>query len=340
MSNSDQLKLAFVGCGGIAQAHWRGIQAIAPQIQVTAAIDTNPERAQAMAEQTGGRPFTSLEDALANGDFTAVDIMLPHNMHEDATVSALQAGKHVLLEKPMSTTLDSCNRIMAAAEQAGTVFAIAEQAQFWPDAIKVRELLQEGAIGEVFTARAYFGGRVGSGWGSKPWRYDKAITGGGICIDGGSHTIRPLRMWFGEIDEVVATIGHPLAEMEGESLARALFRFSSGLVVGFDALRAGSFHGPGEEFRITGAQGELVIEKGKNGRLVRYTGEHPDGEVILDNKNEGRNAAFGYELLDFQRAVLDGKPTETTIEYSMGELRTALAIYRSAESRQWEKVWE
>ena len=201
-------------------------------------------------------------------------------------------------------------------------------------------MLQEGAVGEVITARAYFGGRVGTGWGSKPWRYDKAITGGGICIDGGSHTIRPLRMWFGEIDEVVAITGHPLAEMEGESLARALFRFSSGMVVGFDALRAGSFHGPGEEFRITGAQGELVIEKGKNGRLVRYTREHPDGEVILDNKNEGRNAAFGYELLDFQRAVLEGKPTETTIEYSMGELRTALAIYRSAESRQWEKVWD
>ncbi len=340
MSNSDQLKLAFVGCGGIAQAHWRGIQAIAPQIQVTATIDTDPERAQAMAEQTGGRPFTSLEEALAIGDFTAVDIMLPHIQHEEAAVLAFQSGKHVLLEKPMSTTLESCDRIVDAARKAGVVFAIAEQAQFWPDAIKIRDLLREGAIGEVITARAYFGGRVGKGWGSKPWRYDKAITGGGICIDGGSHTIRPLRMWFGEIDEVVATIGHPLAEMEGESLARALFRFSSGLVVGFDALRAGSFHGPGEEFRITGAQGELVIEKGKNGRLVRYTSEHPDGEVILDNKNEGRNAAFGYELLDFQRAVLAGKPTETTIEYSMGEVRTALAIYRSAESRRWEKVWE
>ena len=93
MSNSDQLKLAFVGCGGIAQAHWRGIQAIAPQIQVTATIDTNPERAHAMAEQTGGRPFTSLEDALANGDFTAVDIMLPHNQHEEASRVGLPGGQ-------------------------------------------------------------------------------------------------------------------------------------------------------------------------------------------------------------------------------------------------------
>lgn len=340
MSNAGQLKLAFVGCGGIAQAHWRGIQAIALDIQVTAAVDTNTKRAQAMAEQTGGRPFTSLTEALAQGDFNAVDIMLPHNQHEESAVTAFRAGKHVLLEKPMSTTLDSCDRIMAAAAEAGIVFAIAEQAQFWADAVKVRELLQDGAIGDVITARAYFGGRAGTGWGSKPWRYDKAITGGGIVIDGGSHTIRPLRMWFGEIEEVVAVTGHPLADMEGESLARALLRFSSGLVVGFDALRAGSFHGPGEEFRITGTEGELVIEKGKNGRLVRYTRDHTDGEVILDNKADGRNAAFGYELLDFQRAVLEGTPTATTAEYATGELRTALAIYRSAESRQWEKVWD
>ena len=197
----------------------------------------------------------------------------------------------------------------------------------------------KGAIGDVITARAFFGGSVGTGWGSNPWRYDKTITGGGICIDGGSHTIRPLRMWFGEIDEVVAVTGHPLAEMEGESLARALVRFDSGLVVGFDALRAGSFMGPGEEFRITGAHGELVVEKGRHGRLVRYTKEHPDGEVILDDKHPGRSGAFGLELQEFSSAVLDARPLQSTPEYSLGELRTALAIYRSAESRQWEKVW-
>ena len=340
MEKTKQIKLAFVGCGGIAQAHWRGIRAHAPQIKVTATIDTNPERAEKMAETTGGQPFTSLEAALGEGDFSAVDIMLPHILHEEAAVRAFGAGKHIVLEKPMSTTLESCDRIMAAAQQAGTIFMVAEQSQFWPDARKVRQLLQEGAIGDIITARAFFGGAVGTGWGSKPWRYDKTITGGGICIDGGAHWIRPLRMWFGEIDEVVAVTGHPLAAMEGESLARVLVRFTSGTVAVFDALRAGSFMGPGEEFRITGTQGELIIEKGRQGRLLRYSKEHPDGEVILDNKHEGRSAAFGYELHDFAQAVLEGKPLEASPEYSLGELRTALAIYRSAESRQWEKVWD
>ena len=306
---------------------------------MTAAIDISAERAAAMAELTGAQPFTSLETALEQGDFDAVDIMLPHNQHEEAAELAFAAGKHVLLEKPMATTLAGCERIMSAARQAGTVFMVAEQAQYWPDALAVQRAIQEGAIGDIITARAYFGGPMESEGGPKPWRYDLAIAGGGITIDGGAHWIRPLRMWLGEIDEVVAVIDHPLAEMEGESLARALVRFASGKVAVFDALRAGSFAGPGEEFRVTGMEGELVIEKGNSGRLLLYTKAFPDGKVILD-KNSGRSDSYGYELNDFAGCGAGWNAIGASAEYSLGELRTALAIYRSAESRQWEKVWD
>lgn len=100
MQLSNQLKIALVGCGGIAQAHWRGIQAQATQLVVSAVVDTDPARAAAMAEQTGGQPFTTLESALEQGDFAAVDIMLPHNQHEAAAISSFAAGKHVVLESP------------------------------------------------------------------------------------------------------------------------------------------------------------------------------------------------------------------------------------------------
>jgi len=339
MTDTQKLKIALVGCGGIAQAHWRGIQNYATQLQVTATVDTDPARAAAMAQQTGGQPFTSLDTALAEGDFAAVDIMLPHHQHEAAAVLAFAAGKHVVLEKPMAPTPAACERILAAARQAGTVFMVAEQAHYWPDARKVQELIQAGAIGEVITARAYFGNPLGQrNLGPRPWRYELAKAGGGITIDGGAHWLRPLRMWLGEIEEVVAVVGHPLVEMEGESLTRALLRFRSGTVTLFDALYAGTVMGPGEEFRITGTEGELLIERGRDGRLLLFTQAQPTGEVIL-TKGEGRDAAFGYELADFANAVLTGAPLAAGPEYSLGELRTALAIYRSAASRQWEKVW-
>lgn len=344
MTDARKLKLALVGCGGIAQAHWKGIQAHSPRIQVTAVVDTDPSRAGAMAEQTDARPFTSLEAALAQGDFDAVDILLPHAMHEEAALLAFGAGKHVVLEKPMAHNLASAERIQAAAQQAarkaGTVFMVAEQAQYWPDARAVRELIQAGAIGEVITARAFFGGPAAPlAGGPRPWRYDLAIAGGGITMDGGAHWIRPLRMWLGEIDEVVAVTGRPLADMDGESMSRSILRFQSGKVAILDALTAGAVMGPGEEFRVTGTEGELLVEKGRGGRLLLFDRENRSGKVILDNKDEGRAAAFGYELNDFAGAVLDGMRLEAGPEYSLGELRTALAIYRSAESRQWEKVW-
>lgn len=341
MSDSQPLKIALVGCGGIAQAHWKGIQTHTTQLVVSAVVDTDPERAAAMAEQTGGRPFTSLTDALAEGDFAAVDIMLPHNQHESAAVAAFAAGKHVVLEKPMSTDPASCARILAAAEQAGTVFMVAEQAQYWPDARQVQGLIQAGAIGEIITARAYFGNPAPATIPEpKPWRYELAQAGGGITIDGGAHWLRPLRMWLGEVAEVSAVTGHPLAEMEGESFMRALLRFESGVVALFDTLYGGAVLGPSEEFRVTGTLGEILIERGQQGRLLLFDKAHPDGEVLLTNKWEGRQASFGYELADFAQAVLTGTPLAASPEYSLGELRTALAIYRSAKSKQWEKVWD
>jgi len=338
MPESPQIKIALLGCGNIAQAHWRGIQTHAPQLKVTAAIDIDPARAAEMAEQTGGQPYTSLQSALQQGDFEAVDIMLPHHIHEETAKLAFAAGKHVILEKPMATTLDACQRILAAAQAAGTVFMVAEQAQYWPDAVKVQQLIQEGAVGEIITARAFFGGWASTGWGENPWRFDKAITGGGITIDGGAHWIRPLRMWLGEIDEVVAVLDHPLQEMEGESLAHAIFRFKSGKLAVFTALSAGSASALGEDFRVTGTEGIIVIEKGRDGRVLLYDEDHRQGLEIMPPGEKGKGA-FGLELADFAQAILTGTPLAAGPEESLGELRTALAMYRSAESKQWEKVW-
>ena len=101
------------------------------------------------------------------------------------------------------------------------------------------------------------------------------LGGGGICMDGGAHWIRPLRMWLGEIDEVVAVTGRQIPEMEGESYARSMLRFESGVVAIFDALNGGMFIGPGEEFRITGTLG---AGKGEVGEEVEAADE---GEAHL-----------------------------------------------------------
>ena len=334
----DQVSIALVGCGRIARLHWRGIQKVAPHLKVTAVVDTRPETAREMAEQTGAEAFTSLSEALAGGDFDAVDIMLPHDLHEEAATAAFAAGKHVVLEKPMAPDLAACERILAAARGAGTVFMIAEQSQYWPDVVRVRELIEEGAIGDVVTARAtYFDPFTPDPEDPVPWRFRLDRAGGGVCIDGGAHWIRPLRMWLGEIDEVLGVTGRHIEAMEGESWAHALFRFESGVMATFDAMLCAAPHSDAFDFRVTGTRGELVIGNGRDGVLRLFDADHPDGVVLMDSY-PGKLDSYGYELHDFSLAVLEGKDLEASAEYSLGELRAAHAIYRSAASSSWEKV--
>ena len=334
----DALKLAFAGCGAIARYHLDGINEHAPRINVTAAVDLDAQKAKEYADETGGTAYTSLEEALENGDFDAVDLMLPHDLHEQAAIQCFEAGKHVLLEKPMALELDACERILAAAKAAGTVFMVAENAQYWPEIVKAAEVIESGAIGEIITARAAFTYEFDPVWFDEetPWRYQKSRTGGGITIDGGSHWIRPLRMWMGEIDEVVGIIGHPLKQMEGESLTRALLRFESGKTAVFDAMMIETVFAPDPWWRITGTKGELTIDTGFEGALRLFDADHRDGKLLMEPK--GYPQSFGPELADFAAAVLDGKALTAGPEQSLGELRTAMAIYRSAASNNWEKV--
>jgi predicted dehydrogenase len=338
-----KLELAFVGCGAVADLHWAGIQGGARDlIEVAAAVDPDRRAAERIASRAGARVFGSLEDALEGGGFEAVDLMLPHRLHESAAIAALEAGKHVLLEKPIALSVESAERILEAARRSRRVFMVAENSQYWPEVTRARELIERGAIGEVVTARACANSRLDRSSpfyaGERPWRFDRRETGGGIGIDLGSHWIRPLRIWMGEIAEVAAALDHPAAEMEGESLVRALLRFASGRCASFEAAALpGATLGPDALFRITGSRGEIAIESRAGGQLVLYDAEHPGGQR---EEPGGYLAAFALELADFARAVLEGVPPAAGAEMALGDLRAVQAMYRSAATGRWERVWD
>lgn len=337
---SDTLKIAYVGCGAIASFHLHGVTNGAPRTKITAAIDIDPAAAEAIAAETGAEVFSSLDDALANGDFDAVDIMTPHHLHEPNAIACLEAGKHVLLEKPMAPTLDACDRILAAAAASDKVFMLGENAQYWPEVCAAGKLMKDGAIGDIITAIVDFRSFPGREWfaGSNPWRFDKSQSGGGTVIDGGSHFIRPLRMWLGEIDKVIGITDRPWKEMQSESLAYAIFRFKSGATASFGCLMMDSIFAPGPAFRITGSTGEIVIDAFGGGGVMLYNREFPEGKLADGEFGDYMNSFIG-EMTDFEQAALDGKALEAGPEQSLGELRTALAVYRSAKTQQWEDVW-
>jgi UDP-N-acetyl-2-amino-2-deoxyglucuronate dehydrogenase len=332
----DRLRLGFVGCGAIAQWHLLALRAAAPRTNVTAVVDIDPERAGAMARDTGAPAYSSVDDAIDAGAFDAALVMLPHHLHEEAALALLDARKHMLLEKPIAPSVAAAERILARAATTDVHFQVGENAQYWPEITAVADSLADGAIGEVITARAwhchppmreFYGG-------PDPWRCSQAAAGGGIAIDTGSHWLRPLRRWLGELVEVLAVTGRPYPAMEGESMCRALCRFDSGVVASFDALLVPWASAPLPPFQVTGTGGELVVEAAGQVRL--YDGSDPRGKVV----GEG-NYFQSYEgqIADFEAAVLDGRPAAAAAEYALGELRGALAMYRSAASGRWEAVW-
>jgi predicted dehydrogenase len=331
------LKLALVGCGAISRLHLPAIREGARRTEIVAAVDSDPARADATARETGASAFTSLEDALAHGGFDAVDLMLPHHVHEEAAIRCLEAGKHVLLEKPLATSLAACERVLGAARRTGTVFMVGENTQYWPEVLTAKRLLDDGAIGEIVTARASFAIPPMPQFyaGPNAWRLDNAIAGGGITLDTGSHWIRPLRMWLGEVDEAVGVLGRPWPAMQGESLVRALLRFRSGVSAVLDGIMKEPPFVPESMFRLTGTRGEITVER--TGHAVLWDAEHPEGRRVGDEG--GYLRSFAGEMADFEAAVLDGRPLAAGPDHAIGELRTALAIYRSAESGRFEKVW-
>lgn len=338
------LRLALVGCGAISEWHRMSLKHV-PEIEITAAVDVDRTHAETAAKESGAAVFTSLEAALASDTFDAVDLMLPHHLHEAAAVQCIAAGKHVLLEKPMAPTLDACERILTAARNAPTVFMVAENAQYWPEIVIARDLITGGAIGDVITAHVHFFFPPLAAFygGERPWRMSKQLTGGGICIDAGSHYIRPLRMWLGEIDAVVAAMEHPYRRMEGDSLVRALFRFRSGRVASFDVMITEAPIARQDVFRITGSKGEILIGADEVGpgrmQVVLYDATHPKGIRVGDDVLRGYLLSYEGEFRDFADAVLRGSVPAAGPEFSLGELRTALAMERSTQTKQWEMVW-
>lgn len=337
---ADTIRLALVGCGAIAGYHAKAIGSI-ERIEIAAVIDPNRQAAEKIAQECGAGVFETMAEAAAAADFDAVDIMVPHDLHESLTEQALELGKHVLLEKPIAQDLASAQRVLVAGAAAEQAFMVGENSQYWPDVVALDRRLRDGAIGDVIAVQAAFENRLDPLWypGTRPWRFDLQRSGGGVVIDGGAHWIRPLRMWLGEVDAVTGITGRPIEGMDGESLAQALLRFESGVVASFLALTSPANLSDMPWFRVMGTRGELLIRGGfEGGGVELYDDEHPDGEALPGD--HGYFHSFKPELEDFAALVLDGKPPVAPPEKALGEMRTALALYRSAKSGVWESVWD
>ena len=344
------MKLALIGCGRIAAIHIESIIRYtldsAQPIEIVALIDTNLFNAERFKRtyNLSCKIFSQLEEAAQDIDLDSVIISVPHYLHEDLALRALNQKLNILLEKPIAHRLDSGFRILDRARRSDQIFMIAENSQYWPEILKVKELLLQGVIGEVVTAKASFRQAsdrdifdsysvLESDSESKAWRFSLTATGGGITIDGGAHWIRPLRFWFGEIIGTFSKFSYPHPLMEGESLSQAIFTFENSVTAIFEGiLTEKTVFSKDYPFRITGTLGEIVVGPEGNGVYI-FDQEHPEGVQVLNE--HGYINSFYHQFHDFYSCVSAGKIPDASAEYALGEMKVALAMERSNIEGTW-----
>ncbi|WP_326950108.1 Gfo/Idh/MocA family oxidoreductase [Amycolatopsis sp. NBC_01307] len=194
-------RVALAGCGAMGEIVARTVY---PALGgLAAAIDPDPARAAAVAELTGARPFTSLAEARREAGIDAVDVRVPHHLHAAVVLEALASGCHVLVEKPFATTLSDAHAMVAAADDAGLVLAVAENYPHLRAVLDARTALAAGQIGDVVALRSTRAYQVGGVWVRDGWRHGGGPSGG-ILLDQGTHQVSLLRRLGGPVAAVAA----------------------------------------------------------------------------------------------------------------------------------------
>ncbi len=177
--------IVLVGCGGIGRSHAAAVAAL-PDARLVATVDVNEARARAFAQRFGAETYASaLAVVLDRDDVDAVIVTTANNLHAPLTIQALAAGKHVMVQKPMAMTLAEADAMIDAAERSGKRLMVSFFELFHPAFKRAKELVDAGAIGDVFLLKAIMAWNSGL----DNWRFDPAVSGGGILMDGHSHHI-------------------------------------------------------------------------------------------------------------------------------------------------------
>lgn len=279
----DTIGIGVIGAGGIATQHGIGWTSFGSRARIAAVADVSEPRARAFSDRfTGGsaRAVTGIDDLLADPAVDAVDICLPHNLHAPVIIAAAQAGKAILSEKPMCTTLEEAAAIRDALTETGVTFVMAHNQMFQPGVQEALRLIGEGALGTIFYLRSMEVGQqraisnaapnldLAPGEHPMAWRFDPARMGGGEVLDTGWHgAYRLLAMARSRPVEVSATMGrlmhHGLPSEDSGSLT---VRFEDGAIGeiittwAFGLAENRQFEAAGEFAALSGGFTELVVQ--------------------------------------------------------------------------------
>lgn len=329
----ETLKVGIVGAGWMGHVHARAWSENAPRGEVVAVADVSPQRGEHLiAQYCAGNAacFPDLVTMLAETDLDAVDICLPHHLHTEAILTAAEAGKAILCEKPLCITLEDAAVIRAALARSGVVFMAAHNQLFRPGLIEARRLLAAGTLGRPFVFRSiesvqnrgfstgYVPIELGSGENPWSWRADLTRMGGGEVLDTGWHaTYRLLALADDRPVEVTAMMDRFHIKQLGAEDTGAIGQI----------LTSWAFGTVGDwQFEVAAEHGRLA---GGKTRLVHQLHGWPQPAEFIRFEDD-LPRTFAAEVTHFLDVVQKGATSQATFDHAARALQLTLAAYTAA----------
>ena len=225
----QKLKTAIIGTGKIGHVFAAVLKAL-PESSFVGAASRTPELHARFADKYGVKAYDSTEQLIRDAKPDVVCICTPHPQHAEPAIACINAGIHVLIEKPLAATVADCDRIIAAQKEHGVTVGVVSQRRFYPPSQRIRQAIDAGKIGKpIFGVVTMYGWRDEKYYKSDPWRGSWKGEGGGVLINQAPHQLDLLLWYLGPLAEVMgywANLNHPYIEVE--DTAMAMLRFKSG----------------------------------------------------------------------------------------------------------------
>ena len=349
---TQKLKTALVGVGKVTDMHARSLQNL-NESAFTAVCSRSRGKAGDYAARYKVKAYTDVTEMVSREKIDVVIICTPHPNHREPAIAALEAGAHVLIEKPLASSLEDCDAMIGAAERLGKRIGVVSQRRWYRPVHRVREAIDAGKIGKpVFGTVNMLGWRDEAYYKSDPWRGTWKGEGGGVLVNQAPHQLDLLQWFMGEIDELYglwSNLNHPCIEVD--DTANAILKFKNGALANIIVSNSqkpgifGKVHVHGDNGASVGVQtdggamfvaGMSSIMEPPVNDLWTVPGEEPllprwvkeDAEFF----NSLPNAADYFHernVEDFLRAVLENRDPLITGKEGRVTVEIFTAIYRS-----------
>jgi predicted dehydrogenase len=336
----ETVRFALVGAGNIAKIYVAAF-AVIPEAKVTVVCSRTESTGRALAEKAGADWMSDFREAVKREDVDAVVVATPSGTHADVAVAAAEAGKHLLVEKPLDITLGRVDSILRAVERSGVVLASVYPLRFTEGAQRAKGAMEAGRLGQLALADVSVKWFRPQSYYDNPWRGRWEVDGGGALMNQAIHNVDLVQWLAGPVTSVVGRTTTLAHKMETEDTMSALLTYANGAL---GVIQGATSCWPGDPARVElhGDRGTIVLEEGRIVKWKLQDAEPGEEEAMLAlEQASGSGAAdpmaIGFEkhrrqIVDLIEAIRTGRSPAIQGDEARRSVEIVRAIYRSAET--------